>query len=108
MNTSKKQTNTTTHWTCSHYRQINCSSLVITSGSEIVNTPKDHICNFEPRAAEARQTENRMKENALTTTNYVAIASTIQEIRNDVATQLNLPPQETIVKSLNRYEKICK
>ena len=46
-----------------------------------------------------------MKEKALTTTNYVAIASTLQEIQNDVATQMNLPPQETIVKSLNRYKR---
>ena len=42
---------------------------------------------------------------ALTTTNYKAIASTLQEIQNDVATQLNLQPQETIVKSLNGYKR---
>ena len=35
----------------------------------------------------------------------MAIASTFQEIQNDVATQMNLPPQETIVKSLNRYKR---
>ena len=46
-----------------------------------------------------------MKEKAVTTTIYVAIASTLQELQNDVATQMNLPPQETIVKSLNRYKK---
>ena len=51
---------------------------------------------------EARQTKNKMKQKTPTTTNYVAIASTRQEIQNDVATQLNLPPQETIVKSFNR------
>ena len=32
----------------------------------------------------------------------MAIASTFQFIQNDVATQMNLSPQETIVKSLNR------
>ena len=99
----KQETNTTTHWICRHYRQIKCSSLVITSGSEIIKMPKDHICNFKPGATEARQAKNKMKEKALTTTNYVAIASTLQENQNDVATQMNLPPQETIVKSLNRY-----
>ena len=67
--------------------------------------PKDHICNFKPGATEARQAKNKMKEKALTTTNYVAIASTLQEIQNDVATQMNLPPPETIVKSLNRYKR---
>ena len=46
-----------------------------------------------------------MKEKAQTTTNYVAIASTLQEIQNDVATQMNLPPQETILKSLKRYKR---
>ena len=101
----KQETNTTTHWICRHYRQIKCSSLVITSGSEIIKTPKDHICNFKPGATEARQAKNKMKEKALPTTNYVAIASTLQEIQNDVATQMNLPPQETIVKSLNRYKR---
>ena len=44
-----------------------------------------------------------MKEKAQTATNYLAIASTLQEIQNDVATQMKLPPQEKIVKSLNRY-----
>ena len=93
----KQETNTTTNWICRQYRQIECSSLVITSGSEITNTPKDHICNFEPGATEARQAKNKMKEKALTTTNYVAVTSTIQEIQNDVATQMKLPPQEIIV-----------
>ena len=35
----------------------------------------------------------------------MAIASTLKEIQFDVATQMNLPPQETIVKSLNRYKR---
>ena len=96
----KKQETNTTHWICRHYRQIKWSSLLITSGSEIIKTPKDHICNFQPGATEAKQAKNKMKEKALTTANYVAIASTLQEIQNDVATQMNLPPQETIVKSL--------
>ena len=47
----------------------------------------------------------KIKEKALTTTNYVAITSTLQEIQNDVATQMNLSPQETIVKSLNRNKR---
>ena len=51
------------------------------------------------------EAKNKMKEKALTTTNYVAIASTLQEIPIDVATQMNLPPQETIVKSPNRYKR---
>ena len=101
----KQETNTTTHWICRHYCQIMCSSLVITSGMEIIKTPKDHICNFKPGATEARHAKNKMKEKALTTTNYVAIASTLQEIQNDMATQMNLPPQETIVKPLNRYKR---
>ena len=104
---NKQETNTTTHWICCHYRQIKGSRLVKTSASEILKTPKDHICNFKPAATEARQAKNKIKEKALTTTNYVAIASTLQEIQIDVATQMNLPPQETIVKSLNRYKKIC-
>ena len=102
----KQETKTTTHWICRHYRQIKCSTLVITSGSEIFKTPKDHICNFKQGATEARQAKNKMKEKALTTTNYVAIASTLREIQIDVATQMNLPPQETIVKSPNRYIRI--
>ena len=100
----KQETNTTTHWICRHYRRIKCSSIVITSGSDIIKTPKDHICNFKPGATEARQAKNKKKK-ALATTNYVAIASTLQEIQNEVATQMNLPPQETIVKSLSRYKR---
>ena len=48
-----------------------------------------------------------MKEKALTTTNYVAIASTLQKIQNDVATQENLPAQETIVRSFKGYKKFA-
>ena len=98
----KQETNTTTHWICRHYRRIKCSSLIKTSRSEIIKTPKDHICNFKPGETEARQAKNKMKEKALTTTNYVAIASTLQEGENDVATQMILPTHETIVKSLKR------
>ena len=96
----KQETNTTTHWICRHYRQIKCSSLVITSGSEIIKMPKDYIFNFKPGATEARQAKNKIKEKALRTTNYVAIASTLQEIQNDMAMQMSLPPQETIGASL--------
>ena len=77
----------------------------MTSGSEFIKTPKDHIANIKPGATDARQTKNKMKEKALATTNYVAIVSTLQEIQNDMATQMNLPPQQTIVKSLNRYRR---
>ena len=101
----KPETNTATHWIFRHYRQIKCSSLVITSGSETITTPKDHIWNLKPGTTEAKQAKNKMKEKALTTTNYLAIASTLQEIQNNVAMQMNLPPQETIVKSLNRYKR---
>ena len=104
-NVKKQEKNTTTHWIRRHYRQTKCSSSVIPSRSKIINTPKDHICNLKPGATEARQAKNKTKEKSLTTTNYVAIASTLQEIQNDVATQLNLPLQETIVKSLNRYTR---
>ena len=45
-----------------------------------------------------------MKEKEITATNYVAIASTLQENQKDVATQINLPPEQTIVKSVNRYK----
>ena len=58
----KQETNTTTHWICRHYRQIKCSSLVITSVSEIIKTPKDHICNFKPGATEARQAKNKTEK----------------------------------------------
>ena len=75
-----------------------CSSFVITSASEITNTPKDPICNLKPGTMESRQVKNKMKEKALTTTNYMTIASTVQDIQNDMATQMNMPPQEFFVK----------
>ena len=42
----------------------------------------------------ARQAKNKVKEKALTTTNYVAIASTLQEIENDMSTQMKSPPRD--------------
>ena len=54
---------------------------------------------------EARQAKNKMEEKALTTSNYVAIASTLQEIQRDVATQINMPLLETIVKLVKRYKR---
>ena len=68
---------------------------------------ENHTWNFKPGAMKARQVK-KMKEKALTTTNYVAIASTLQKIQNDVATEGNLPPQETIVRSFKRHKKTCK
>ena len=101
----KQETNTTTHRIRLHYRHIKCSSSVITSGSELINTPKDHICNFKPGATETRQAKSEKKEKALTTTNCVAIASTLREIHKEMATQMNFPPQRTNMKSLNRHQK---
>ena len=46
-----------------------------------------------------------MKEKAQTANNEVAIASTLQKIQIEVATQMHFPAQETIVKSLNRYKR---
>ena len=65
----KKQETDTTHWIRRYYHQTECSSSVITLRSEIINAPKDHTCNFKPGASEERQTKNKLKRKALTTTN---------------------------------------
>ena len=101
----KQETNTTTHWICRNYRTIKCSTIVITSGDAVINIPKDHLCNFKPGATEARELKNVMKEKALSMTNYNAISSSLQSVHDNVATQLNLPKQETLVKTLNRYKR---
>ena len=41
-----------------------------------------------------------MNEKALATINYVAIISTLQEIPNEEPTEMNMPPQETIMRLL--------
>ena len=78
----KQRPNTITHWTCRHYHQTKSSSLTIMSGSEIINKPKYHTCNFKPRATEARRSKTK-KETlyALTSTYYVPFASILQEIQ---------------------------
>ena len=81
----KQETNTITYWICRDYRRIKCSSLVITSGGEIMNTPKEHICNFKPVATEARQAKNNERKGTYNNTQLGG--HRINEIQNDVATQ---------------------
>ena len=71
----------------------------------MTNNPTDHICNFKQGATEARDLKNVMKEKALSMTKYNAISSSFQSLQDNVTTQLNLPKEETLVKTLNRYKR---
>ena len=43
----KQKTNTKTHWIFRHNRQIQYPSLLMTSGNENINTPRDQMGNFK-------------------------------------------------------------
>ena len=62
--------------------------------------PIDLFPYFRPGATESRLPKSGMKEKALTTTNYVAVESTLQEIQSEGPMQMNFLPREMIAKSL--------
>ncbi len=96
---------TTTLWRCSKFNTLKCKATMHTSGNKVVKQTNDHNHGIETGQTGAREVIQKIKETALTQTATVAVAGTLLEHTDSVATQLALPRKDYLVRTANRYRK---
>ena len=79
----------------------------ITANEQLLSTKNEHNHEIIPGHVEAKKIVGKMKKTARTEQNPVnnmIIASNLQPIASDIATQLSLPTRSVINRSLNRQK----
>ena len=103
----KLETKTTTHWKCSKWNSHKCKMTAITANEQLLSTKNEHNHEIITGHVEAKKIVGKMKKTARTEQNPVnnmIIASNLQPIASDIATQLSLPTRSAINRSLNRQK----
>ena len=103
----KLETKTTTHWKCSKWNSHKCKMTAITANEQLLSTKNEHNHETIPGHVEAKKIVGKMQKTARTEQNRVnnmIIASNLQPIASDIATQLSLPTRSAINRSLNRQK----
>ena len=101
----KRKNKTTTNWNCSKYQTHKCRATAITDGKNFIETRGQHNHDISTRKPDARLVLKNIKELSHSNTPTVAVATTIQPITDNIATQLALPSEENLVRTAQRARK---
>ena len=98
----KRKNKTTTNWNCSKYQTHKCRATAITDGENFIETrgQPNHISTGKP---DARLVLKNIKD--LSDNNTPAVATAIQRVTDNIATQLALPSKENLVRTAQRARK---
>ena len=98
----KRKNKTTTNWNCSKYQTHKCRATAITDGENFIETRGQHNHDISTGKPDARK---NIKELSDSNTPTVAVATAIQPITYNIATQLALSSKENLVRTTQRARK---
>ena len=101
----KRKNKTTTNWNCSKYQTHKCRATAITDGENFIETRGQHNHDISTGKPDARLVLKNIKELSDSNTPTVAVATAIQPITDNIATQLALPSKENLVRTAQRARK---
>ena len=101
----KRKNKTTTNWNCSKYQTHKCRATAITEGENFIETRGQHNHDISTSKPDARLVLKNIKELSDSNTPTVAVATAIQPITDNIATQLALPSKENLVRTAQRARK---
>ena len=101
----KRKNKTTTNWNCSKYQTHKCRVTSITDGEIFIETKGEHNHDISSGKPDARLVLENIKDLSDSNTPTVAVATAIQPITDDIATQLALPTKENLVRTAQRARK---
>ena len=101
----KRKNKTTTNWNCSKYQTHKCRATAITEGENFIETRGQHNHDISTGKPDARLVLKNIKELSDSNTPTVAVATAIQPITDNIATQLALPSKENLVRTAQRARK---
>ena len=90
----KRKNKTTTNWNCSKYQTHKCRAKAITDGENFIETRGQHNHDISTGKPDAPLVLKNIKELSDSNTPTVAVATAIQPITDNIATQLALPSKE--------------
>ena len=97
----KRKNKTTTNWNCSKYQTHKCRATAITDGENFIETRGQHNHDISTGKLDARLVLKNIKELSDRNTPTVAVATALQPITDNIATQLALPSKEKTLPSKN-------
>ena len=100
-----KRKNKTTNWNCSKYQTHKCRATAITDGENCIETRGQLNHDIFTGKPDARLVLKNIKDLSDSNTPTVAVATAIQPITDDVATQLVLPTKKNLVRTAQRARK---
>ena len=101
----KRKNETTTNWNWSKYQTHKCRATAITDGENFIETRGQHNHDISTGKPDARLVLKNIKELSDSNTPTVAVATAIQPITDNIATQLALPSKEHLVLTAQRARK---
>ena len=101
----KRKNKTTTNWNCSKYQTHKCRATAITDGKNFIETRGQHNHDISTGKPDARLVLKNIKELSDSNTPTVAVATAIQPITDNIATQLALPSKENLIRTAQRARK---
>ena len=93
----KRKNKTTTNWNCSKYQTHKCRATAITDGENFIETRSQHNHDISTGKPDARIVLKNIKDLSDSNTPTVAVATAIQPITDNIATQLALPSKKNLV-----------
>ena len=101
----KRKNKTTTNWKFSKYQTHKYRDTAITDGENFIETRGQHNQNISTGKPDARLVLKNIKDLSDNNTPNVAVATAIQPITDNIATQLALPSKENLVRTAQRARK---
>ena len=101
----KRKDKTTTNWNCSKYQTHKFGATAITDGENFIETRGQHNHDISTGKPNVRLVLENIKELSDSNTPTVAVATAIQPITDNIATQLALPSKENLVRTAQRARK---
>ena len=94
----KRKNKNTTNWNCSKYQTHKCQETATTEGENFIQTRGEHNQDISKGKTDARLVFKNIKDLSKSNTPTVAYATTIQPIRDDLATEVALPTKKNLFR----------
>ena len=98
----KRKNKTRTNWNCSKYQTHKCRGTATTDGENFIESRGQHNHDISSIKPDARLVLKNIKDLSDSNTPTVAVATAIQPITDDIASQLALPTTENLVRTAQR------
>ena len=101
----ERKNENTTNWNCSKYQTHKCRATATTESENFFQTRGDHNQDISKGKTDARLVLKNIKDLSKSNTPTIAVATAIQPIRDNLATEIALPAKENLFRTAQGLRK---